>query len=94
MQEIDGKLTPFQFSLTYYVKNLNSKAICEYVSTALKEIGNECTPNGVETADLSKIFEDRNFDFLYLAWNLSTPPEDPRQLWYSADANQKVHRIR
>jgi peptide/nickel transport system substrate-binding protein len=88
-KEIDGKLVPFQFTLTYFVKNLNSKAICEYIATALKEIGIECIPNGVEIADLSKIFADRNFDSLYLAWGLGSPPEDPRQLWYTADASQK-----
>ncbi len=83
-KEIDGKQVPFQFSLNYYVKNPNSKAICEYISTALKKIGISCIPNGVELADMSKIFEDRNFDSVNLAWGLGTPPEDPRQLWYTS----------
>jgi peptide/nickel transport system substrate-binding protein len=83
-KEIDGKQVPFQFTLNYFVKNLNSKAICEYVATSLKEIGIQCIPNGLELADISKIFEDKNFDSLYLAWQLSTPPEDPRQLWYTS----------
>lgn len=83
-KEIDGKQVPFQFTLNYFVKNLNSKAICEYVATALKEIGIQCIPNGLEIADLSKIIEDRNFDSLYLAWILDAPPENPRQLWYTS----------
>lgn len=88
-KEIDGQQVPFRFTLTYYMKNLNTKAVCEYVATALKEVGIECVPNGVEIADLSKVFEDRNFDALYLAWGLGAPPESPRQIWYTAEENAK-----
>lgn len=86
---IDGKQVPFVFSLTYYVKNPTSKSICEYISTALKEIGIICNINGVEVADMSAIFEDKNFDAYFLGWVLSNPPEDPRQLWYSSTAKEK-----
>jgi peptide/nickel transport system substrate-binding protein len=86
---IDGKQVPFRFSLTYYVKNPTSKAICEYIATALKEIGIACELNGVDIADLTAVFEDKNFDALNLAWALGTPPEDPKQLWDSSGAKQK-----
>lgn len=86
---IDGKKTPFSFKLTYYVKNQTSKAVCEYVSTALKEVGILCELNGVDVADLSATFEDKSFDALYLAWSLGTPPEDPKQLWHSSGAKEK-----
>lgn len=88
-KEIDGERVPFQFSLTYYVKNPTTKAICEYISTALKEIGVDCRLRGVELSDLSATFDDKNFDAVALGWALGTPPEDPRQLWYSAGAKQK-----
>lgn len=86
---IDGKTTPFRFKLTYFVKNSMTKAICEYVATALKEIGIHCQLNGVEAADLSAIFADKNFDAYTMMWGLVSPPEDPRQLWHSAGAKEK-----
>lgn len=86
---IEGKFVPFRFNLTYYVKNSTSKSICEYIATALKNGGIDCKLNGVDLADISAIFENRNFDALYMAWSLGTPPEDPKQLWYSSGANPK-----
>lgn len=86
---ISGKSVPFRFTLTYYVKNPTTKAICDYIATALKEIGIDCSPNGVDMADLSAIFEDKNFDALFLGWALGAPPEDPKQLWYSSGAKEK-----
>lgn len=88
-KKIDGKVVPFQFSLTYFVRNPTTKSICEYVSTALKEVGIACNLNGVDIADISAVFDDKSFDSLCLAWSLGTPPEDPRQLWYSAGAKEK-----
>jgi peptide/nickel transport system substrate-binding protein len=85
---VEGKKVPFRFSLTYYVRNPTTKAICEYVATALKEIGVSCSLNGVDIADLSAVFDGKSFDALCLAWVLGTPPSDPRQLWYSAGANE------
>lgn len=86
---IDGKKTSFIFTLTYFVKNPTTKSICEYVSTALKEIGILCNLNGVDMADISALFEDKDFDALFLGWGLGTPPEDPKQLWDSSGAKQK-----
>jgi peptide/nickel transport system substrate-binding protein len=86
---IDGERKPFKFSLTYYVKNPTSKVVCEYVATALKEIGITCELNGVDIADLSAVFDEKNFDALNLAWALGTPPEDPRQLWHSSGSKEK-----
>ena len=87
-KEIDGKQVPFSFTLTYYVKNPTTKSICEYVSTALKEIGIDCKLHGVDIADLSAIFDDKNFDALCMAWSLGTPPEEPKQLWHSSGAKR------
>lgn len=88
-KQIDGKLTPFRFSLTYFVKNPTTKSVCEYVATALKEIGIDCRLNGVDVADLSAVFDDKEFDAICLGWALGTPPEDPRQLWHSSGAKEK-----
>lgn len=86
---INGKWVPFDFTLTYYVKNQQTKAICEYVSTALKQIGVNCHPYGVDMADLSAAWDDKSFQALFLGWSLGTPPDDPRQLWHSSGAKQK-----
>lgn len=86
---INGKRIPFRFTLTYYVKNPTTKAICDYVSTALKQIGIDCKINGIDMADLSAVFEDKSFEAISLGWTLGTPPEDPKQIWYSTGAKEK-----
>lgn len=86
---IDGQWVPFTFALSYYVKSPQTKAIAEWISTSLKEIGVLSNPNGLDIADLTRHFEEKNFDALMMAWSGGTPPEDPRQLWHSEGANQK-----
>lgn len=88
-KEIDGKRVPFRFALSYYVKNATGKAIVEYISTALKEVGIDCRPNGLDIADLSVIFEDKSFEALFFIWGHGSPPEDPEQLWLSSLAKVK-----
>jgi peptide/nickel transport system substrate-binding protein len=84
----DG-LVRFEFALTYFVKDPTTKAICEYIATALKEIGVKCNLNGVDIADMSAIFDDKNFDAYYLSWAGGDPPEDLTQLWASSGAKEK-----
>lgn len=86
---INGKRIPFRFNLTYYVKNPTTRAICDYIATSLKQIGISCNPNGVDIADLSAVFDDKSFDSVLLGWSLSTPPENPKQIWYSKGAKEK-----
>jgi peptide/nickel transport system substrate-binding protein len=86
-KQIEGVRIPFRFSLTYFVKDPTAQAIVDYVATALKEIGIECNPKGVDIADLSQEFEAKSFDSILLAWQLGSPPEDPKQLWDSKFAN-------
>lgn len=86
---IDGKRIPFRFTLTYFVKNPTIKSVVEYIATALKEVGIDCRLNGVDVADLSSVFDDKEFDAVCLGWALGTPPDDPRQLWYSSGAKEK-----
>ncbi|MCH1429937.1 MAG: ABC transporter substrate-binding protein [Chlamydiales bacterium] len=85
---IHGQLTPFRFSLSYYVKNPVTRINCEYVATALKELGIDCKLNGLDISDLSNIFAEKNFDAIYFGWALGTPPETPRQLWHSDGAKE------
>lgn len=88
-KEINGKRVPFSFSITYFVKNPTTKSIVEYIVVALKKIGIQVHLNGVDRADLSAAFEDKDFDALTMFWGLGSPPEEPRQLWHSEGALQK-----
>ena len=88
-KEINGQKVPFRFGLTYYVKNPTSKANCEYVAVALKELGIDCQLNGVDLADLSSTWDEKAFDAIYLGWALGSPPEEPKQLWHSSGAKEK-----
>ncbi|MEX1013094.1 MAG: ABC transporter substrate-binding protein [Waddliaceae bacterium] len=85
---IDGKPTPFRFTITYFVKDPLRKAIAEYIATALKQVGIECNLNGVDLADFSAEFEDKSFDAMLAGWVLGTPPDDPKQLWHSSLAKE------
>jgi peptide/nickel transport system substrate-binding protein len=88
-KQINGVDMPFRFTLIYYVKSPIGKSVVEYISGALKELGIDCVVNGVDIADLSSKFDDKDFDALFLGWAEGTPPEDPRQLWYSSGAKEK-----
>lgn len=86
---IDGERIDFRFSLTYFVKDQSAKSICEMVALFMKQVGIDCVLNGLDIADLSASFDNKGFDALFLAWALSSPPEDPRQLWHSEGAEEK-----
>ncbi|WP_236558935.1 ABC transporter substrate-binding protein [Chlamydia sp. 17-3921] len=86
---IDGVIVPFRFRLCYFVKSFTARTIAEYVATACREIGIECSLLGLDTADLSLAFEEKNFDAILLGWSLGSPPEDPRALWHSEGAMEK-----
>lgn len=88
-KKINGQTVPFVFSLTYFVKSPTGKTINEYVATALKELGIQTNLNGVDIADLSASFDNKSFDAIYIGWMLATPPEDPKQVWYSKGSKEK-----
>lgn len=88
-KEINGKRVPFSFTLMYYVKNQVTKSTVEYIATALKEVGIDCKPDGIDIADLTAKLDDKSFDAYILAWTLGTPPDDPRQIWHSDYAKVK-----
>lgn len=86
---IDGKKVKFSFSIAYYVKSTGARITADYVATALKELGIECKPRGLDVADLGAAMEGKDFDAIYLAWGLGSPPQEPRQLWHSSGAKEK-----
>ncbi|MEZ5315144.1 MAG: ABC transporter substrate-binding protein [Chlamydiales bacterium] len=86
---IDGQKVLFQFKLFYFVKNLSSKIIAEYISSALREVGVECQLAGLDLADLSRQFHDKSFDAIFMGWKIGFPPEDPSPIWHSTGAKKK-----
>lgn len=86
---IDGKKKPFQFTLNYFGRYPVRKSICEFIATSLKEIGIICEINGLDTADYTAAFDDKKFDAQMMGWVFGTPPDDPKQIWYSAYAKEK-----
>jgi peptide/nickel transport system substrate-binding protein len=86
---VNGQKTALRFKLYYFVKSLSTKVIAEYITTTLRNIGVHCELCGLDIADLSRQFDDKDFDAIFMGWKLGTPPEDPRQLWHSAGAYEK-----
>ncbi len=86
---IDGKRIPFRFKLNYFVKSQSTKIIVDYIATTLRSIGVDCQPYGLDITDLSRQFDDKTFDAIYMGWKLGTPPDDPRQIWHSSGAHEK-----
>ncbi len=86
---INGKKVVFRFKLLYFVKATTTKAVVEYIATTLRSIGVDCQIQGVDLNDISQAMDDKNFDAITLAWGQGSPPDDPRQLWYSTGAKEK-----
>lgn len=86
---IDGEYVPFRFTLCYVSRSVLARNLAEFICTSLKEIGIDCRINGLDLPDMSTKTNDKNFDALLMAWALGSPPDDPRQLWYSEKANEK-----
>ena len=86
---IDGEEVPFRFTLFYLSRYVLAKNIAEFISTSLKEIGIDCRTGGVDYPDMTAKINDKNFDALLMAWSLGSPPDDPRQLWYTDKGDEK-----
>lgn len=86
---INNHIVAFRFHMVYYAKSHASRAIAEYVQSELKEIGIDCRLHGLDLPDLSRAFDDKNFDAIFMGWKCGAPPEDPKQLWHSIGAEMK-----
>lgn len=86
---IDGQDVPFRFTLNYISRHTLGKNIAEFIATSLKEIGIDCRINGLDLPDMSAKMNDKNFDALLMGWALGSPPDDPRQIWYTDKGDEK-----
>lgn len=88
-KEIDGVVTPLQFSMIYYADNSVAKQVCELIAVQLKQIGINALLRGVKISDLSTAFDDKSFEALFLGWMIAPPPEDFEGQWHSKYAEMK-----
>lgn len=86
---IEGQEVPFSFTINYISRSNLGKNIAEFIATSLKEIGIDCRINGLDFTDMTAKINDKNFDALLLAWSQGSPPDDPRQIWYTNKEEQK-----
>lgn len=86
---IDGQTVPFSFTISYISRSTLGRNIAEFISTSLKEIGIDCRTSGLDYPDMTAKINDKNFDALLMAWALGSPPDDPRQIWYTDKGDEK-----
>lgn len=86
---IDGQEVPFRFTLSYMSRSVLGRNIAEFISISLKEIGIDCKTSGLDYPDITAKINDKNFDALLLGWSLGSPPDDPRQIWYTDKGDEK-----
>ncbi|MCH9634228.1 MAG: hypothetical protein S4CHLAM7_09730 [Chlamydiae bacterium] len=80
---------PLRFYLSYFVQNELAQSICQFISTSLREVGVDCVLDGLDYAGFMEKYQTKDFDALYMAWSLGTPPEDLAQTWSSDEANKR-----
>lgn len=88
-KDIQGVITPLQFSILYYADSSIAKQVSELLSTQLRQIGVHAILKGVKLADLSSAVDDKSFDALFLGWVIPPPPEDFEGQWHSKYAHLK-----
>ncbi len=79
---------PLRFHLIYFLRNELAGSICQYISNSLREVGVDCILEGLDYAPFMQRYQKKDFDALYMAWSLGTPPEDPGQTWSSKEAER------
>ena len=84
----NGKSLALRFHLSYFLNNELAQSICQYISTSLKEIGVECLLQGLDYTEFMDRYKNKNFDAMYMAWSLASPPENPQQSWHSSEADK------
>jgi ABC-type transport system substrate-binding protein len=81
---IDGKKTPFKFTLNY--ANKDSEKYWVLFQGDLKKAGVVMDLQLLEWNSFLKNLEDNQFDAVALAWGGGSVDIDPKQIWHSASA--------
>ena len=82
---IDGKKTDFKFT---FINNNNPKRkkVMLIVIENLKQLGIQAELQEYEWSVFLDKTKKHDFDACYSAWQLSTTPEDPYQIWHSSQS--------
>jgi len=85
---IDGKKVDFKFTFTNN-NNPTRRKIALIIIDALKQIGISADIQDYEWSVFLDRVKRHNFDAAIMAWQLSTGPEDPYQIWHSSQSQDK-----
>ncbi len=83
---VDGKKTPFEFTLAYANKD-NEKYYTLYQND-LAKVGIKMNLKYFEWNAFIKMLDDQNFDAITLGWGGGSVDLDPKQIWHSASAEK------
>ena len=83
-KKIDGKVTPFRFTLIMAGKD--SEKYMTIYKEDLKKAGIDMTIKLVEWNSFVKALDDKKFDAVMLGWSGGSVDNDPKQIWHSASA--------
>jgi peptide/nickel transport system substrate-binding protein/microcin C transport system substrate-binding protein len=81
---IDGKKTPFRFTLLEPNKEF-TKYLVIFQEDA-KKIGIDVQIKVIEWNTFVKLMNEKNFDAIRLGWNGGSIDNDPKQIWHSSSA--------
>lgn len=84
---LDGKLTPFEFSLSFNAGNEIRENIAILFATELRRYGIVCRVQKLEWSVFLRQLSEHQFDAYIGAWVNDNIPSDPYQLWHSSQAD-------
>lgn len=85
-KDIEGKKTPFEFSLLIYGNSPEWTALANIFKEDLLKIGVRMTVEAAEWSLMQKKMDEKQFDAFTGAWLLSWDT-DPYQIWHSSQAD-------
>lgn len=83
---IDGKKTPFRFSMIYGSRD--AEKYYTIYKEDLKKAGIDMVLQNVEWNSLVKALDEQNFEAVSLAWGGGDVDLDPKQIWHSENAKK------
>ncbi len=86
---IDGKLTNFEFALSFNAGNETRENIAILYSTELRKYGIVCNVQKLEWSVFLRQLSAQQFDAYIGAWVNDNIPTDPYQLWHSSQADNR-----
>ncbi|HEY6729284.1 MAG TPA: ABC transporter substrate-binding protein [Polyangiaceae bacterium] len=86
-QVIEGKRTPFEFTLLLYAGSPEWTALANVFKEDLLKIGVKLTVGSVEWSVMQKRMDEKSFDAYSGGWSMSYE-SDPFQIWHSSQVDE------